>query len=86
MLNSRCRCEKCGNTFSLFNDETKLLPNMKLNSVNGKIVTKKFLKTWTDWVEHLANNCPDCRIRVIPPDCLKDYNRKKEEYEKISNR
>jgi len=79
-LNSRCRCNKCGGTFSLFKEETKLLPNMKLSST-GQIKPKIILKTWVDWVEHLATHCPSCRIRIIPPDCLKDFERKKLQHE-----
>ena len=79
-LNSRCQCDKCGCTYSLFKEETKLLPNMKLAS-NGKITSKKILKSWVDWVEHIATNCPNCRIRIIPPDCLSDYERKKLQHE-----
>jgi hypothetical protein len=82
-LNSRCQCDKCGCTFSLFKEETKLLPNM-LISTHGKLKAKKILKTWTDWVEHLATHCQNCRIRIIPPDCLKDYDRKKLQYEQSS--
>jgi hypothetical protein len=56
------------------------LPNMQL-STNGKIKSKKILKTWVDWVEHLATHCQNCRIRNTPPDCINDYNRKKLQYE-----
>lgn len=79
-LNSRCRCEKCGCTYSLFKDETKLLPNMTLSN-SARIKPKKILTKWVDWVEHLATNCPSCRIRIIPPDCLNDYEQRKKEYE-----
>lgn len=79
-LNSRCQCHKCGCTYSLFNEETKLLPNMKLAN-NSKITSKKILKSWVDWVEHLATNCPNCRIRLIPPDCLSDYEKKRIQYD-----
>ncbi len=48
---------------------------------NGKLKSKKILKTWADWVEHLASNCPACRIRIIPPECLLDYDRKKSQYD-----
>ena len=72
-LNSRCQCQKCGCTFSLFTEEMKLLPTMKI----GSLQPKKILKTWTDWVAHIATHCPDCRIRFIPKDCLDDYEKHK---------
>ena len=74
-LNARCQCLKCGNTYSVFTDELNLLPDVKINQNISK--PKKILKTWQDWVEHLITNCPDCRLRRIPPDCLKDYESKK---------
>ncbi len=76
-LNSRCQCIKCGNTYSLFSDETKLLPGMKI-AKSGKFQPKKFLHTWIDWVEHIATHCPMCRIRVIPKSCELDYIKQKE--------
>lgn len=76
-LNSRCQCSKCGCTFSLFSDETKLLPGMKI-APSGRFLPKKILYTWVDWVEHLATHCPDCRIRVIPKACELDYQKQKE--------
>lgn len=79
-LNSRGQCMRCGATFSIFNEELKLLPTMKIGQ-NGRLNPKKILKTWTDWVEHLATHCPDCRIRVIPPECLQDYEQKKKTYD-----
>ena len=79
-INSRGQCLKCGSTFSIFTDELKILPGMKIGD-NGRLNPKKILKTWTDWVEHAASHCPDCRIRVIPPDCLQDYERKKRIYQ-----
>lgn len=51
----------------------KLLPSMKIASLQPK----KILKTWTDWVAHIATHCPDCRIRFIPKDCLDDYEKHK---------
>jgi hypothetical protein len=72
-LNSRCSCESCGNIYSLFSYETKLLPGMKIGR-SGKIRSKEVLRTWTDWVEHLASFCPDCRYKIIPSECIKDYD------------
>ena len=78
-LNSRAKCSKCGGTYSVFTSETKILPGMKLGNANKE--NKKILKTWEDWVLHILNNCPNCRIRIIPPDCLKDYELKKKLHE-----
>ena len=74
-LNARCQCHKCGCTYSVFPDEIKLLPSVKISQ---KIINpKKIMYTWQDWVEHIITNCPDCRIKRIPPECLKDYERRK---------
>ncbi len=74
-LNARCYCDKCGSTYSLHTSETKLLPGMIIGK-GGRIKIKNILRTWADWVEHLATHCPNCRYSRIPPDCLKDYNKK----------
>ena len=82
-LNARCYCDKCSNTYSLFTSETKLLPGMIVGK-GGKIQKKQFLKTWIDWVEHIATHCPDCRFRRIPPDCLKDHEKQQKLYYKLN--
>lgn len=82
-LNARCYCDKCGNTYSLFTSETKLLPGMLVGK-GGRMHKKQFLKTWVDWVEHIATHCPDCRYRRIPPDCLKDYEKQQKLYYKFN--
>lgn len=78
-LNARCYCNNCYCTYSLFSSETKLLPGMVIGK-GGKIKKKEVLKTWSDWVEHIATHCPDCRYQRIPPDCLKDYERQHKLY------
>ena len=82
-LNARCYCDKCGNTYSLFTSETKLLPGMVVGK-GGRITKKPYLKTWVDWVEHIATHCPDCRYRRIPPDCLKDHEKQQKLYNKFN--
>lgn len=74
-LNARCQCFKCGGTYSVFPDELKLLPNIKINQTIKK--PKTILYTWQDWIEHIITNCHDCRIKRIPPECLIDYERRK---------
>lgn len=78
-LNSRCYCNKCGTTYSLFSYEMKILPGMVIGK-GGKIKQKTILKTWVDWIEHIATNCPNCRYRRIPPDCIIDYEKLKNIY------
>lgn len=77
-LNARCQCLKCGITYSIFPDEIKLLPDIKIGHKNIK--PKKILYSWQDWVEHLITNCPNCRLSRIPPECLKDYERRKSKF------
>jgi len=80
-LNSRCYCESCGSTYSLFTNETKILPGMKIGKF-GRLRSKEYLRSWTDWVEHLATNCPNCRLAEPPVVCVEDYKKLLSNYEK----
>lgn len=79
MSNSRCRCVKCYCSYSLFEDEMKLLPTMRVGA-NGNIKKKVVLTTWVDWVEHIATHCPECRYSRPPKDCVNDLEQMAKQY------
>lgn len=67
-----CVCQECGNTFYM-KDE------LYVSGIKNpyKISKKDKPVTWIDWLEHMAKNCEDCRLKEIPESCLKDLEKLK---------
>lgn len=54
------------------NDEI-LMP--KAMSVTAKAKNIEEPKTWIDWLGHIQNYCPDCRLKKAPESCINDLAR-----------
>lgn len=74
-------CTQCYRTFYLTADEMAVLPNSSSRPDRYKrtgkdaIVKENILKTWTDWIEYLQTNCPQCRVSEPPSQCVEDYEK-----------
>ena len=70
-------CEKCGETFIMNISDIALMPGMRprLRKQDDK---PRPIHTWADWIEHISNNCPDCRFAKPPTGAVEDLERIKE--------
>jgi hypothetical protein len=64
-----CSCENCGKIF--YSKDELYVPFVK----NGYKFSRpeKTLKTWEDWILHIATHCEECRIKAVPESCETDY-------------
>ena len=64
-----CSCEKCGKIF--YSKDELYVPVVK----NGYKFSRpeKTLKTWEDWILHIATHCEECRLKEVPESCEADY-------------
>lgn len=64
-------CEECGDSFFL--GDEMYYPMGKRSFRIAK--PKRELKTWEDWLIHIASHCEKCRLQDIPEKCQQDYNK-----------
>lgn len=74
-----CHCDECNQSFFVKADEVRVLPGMR--PTPGRQDGDPLLN-WADWVAHIETHCPECRIPVPPPDCVKDLERQVERYKR----
>ena len=67
---SRAVCVQCNSTFTLHEEQMRLLPTMRVK--RKKRNADQMLHTWADWVEHVCTHCPNCRMERPPIDCVDD--------------
>ena len=53
-------CEQCGNSFTIDLSKCELLPGMH-PKIRKQDDLPRPIKTWADWIDHISNNCPNCR-------------------------
>ena len=67
-----CYCSECYEQYFIRNDEM-FMP--KAMSVTAKAKNIEEPKTWIDWLGHIQNYCPDCRLKKAPESCINDLAR-----------
>jgi hypothetical protein len=67
-------CEKCGESFTINLDECQLLPGM-YPRVRKQDEEARPIRTWVDWIDHISNNCPQCRYPQPPIHAIEDLER-----------
>jgi hypothetical protein len=67
-----CYCSECYEQYFMSNDEI-LIP--KSMSIMAKAKNIEDPKTWIDWLEHIQNYCPECRLKKAPESCIDNLSR-----------
>ncbi len=66
-----CICKECGQHFFMKDQLYTPARSNKFRLSSYPVEPK----TWEDWVNHIANNCENCRLKEIPESCQKDFEK-----------